>query len=165
MYGEDLRGTVIAVNRSRGGVPKTAIDEAFVTERGVDGDSWAHPRFHGGPKKALLLIAEESLAELKQLGYDLFPGALGENLTTRGIDRRLLRGGQRFRAGGVLLELTTLRVPCDTLSRYGKGIQAALYDPLCKSGDPASPVWARGGYYASVVEPGLLRPGDAIELA
>jgi MOSC domain-containing protein YiiM len=160
-----MQGIVLQINRSRGGVPKLPVSEAFVSERGVDGDSWAHPRFHGGPKQALLLIATETLDELRELGFDLFAGALGENFTTRGIDRREMRAGQRYRAGGVLLELTKLRVPCDTISVYGKGIQAALYDAKCKSGDPSSPVWARGGFYASVVEPGLIRPGDIIELA
>jgi len=159
-----MQGTVEQINRSKGGIPKTPVDETFVSERGVDGDDWAHPRFHGGPQQALLLIAIETLHELRSLGFDLFPGALGENLTVRGLDRCQWRAGQRYRAGGVLLQLTKLRVPCNALNPYGARIQAALCDKLCKAGDPASPVWARGGFYASVLQPGLLRMGDIIAL-
>lgn len=159
-----MQGSVVQISWSKGGIPKLPVAETFVSTRGVDGDDWAHPRFHGGPKQALLLISTESLDELRLLGFDLFPGALGENLTVRGIDRRLWRSGQRYRAGRVLLELTKLRQPCKTLNPYGSGIQAALYDKQCKAGQPASPVWARGGFYASVVEPGPLRTGDIIAL-
>ncbi|MBC7926726.1 MAG: MOSC domain-containing protein [Bryobacteraceae bacterium] len=159
-----MRGTVLQINRSKGGIPKTPVEKALVSHRGVDGDDWAHPKFHGGPKQALLLITTESLAELKLLGYDLFPGALGENLTITGMDRREWRAGQRFRAGEVLLELTKLRQPCATLNPYGQGIQGHLYDALCKQGDPSSPVWARGGFYASIVQTGTIHPGDKIEL-
>ncbi len=160
-----MHGTVVQVNRSRGGVPKLpVVDDVFVSERGVDGDDWTHKKYHGGPKQALLLIAQETFDELRPLGYELFSGALGENLTVRGLDRREWRAGQRFRAGGVLLELTKLRVPCSALDPYGKGIQATLYDKLCKAGDPSSPVWARGGFYASVLQPGTVRAGDIISL-
>ncbi len=85
-----MHGTVVQINRSKGGIPKTSVNEVFVSERGVDGDDWIHKRFHGGPKQALLLIAVETLEELRAEGFDLFPGALGENLTVRGLDRRVL---------------------------------------------------------------------------
>jgi MOSC domain-containing protein YiiM len=94
----------------------------------------------------------------------LFPGALGENLTTAGIDHKALRGGQRFQAGSVLLELTKVRVPCRTLDVYGPTIQAELYDRAVKAGDVTSPRWAMSGFYARVVEPGRIIPGDIIRL-
>jgi len=49
-------------------------------------------------------------------------------LTTRGLDRRALRFGQHFRCGTATIQLTELRLPCDTISVYGKGIQEAIYD-------------------------------------
>ena len=46
--------------------------------------------------------------ELTSEGYPLFFGALGENITTRGLDRRTLRAGQRYRLGTeVTVELTS----------------------------------------------------------
>ena len=33
-----------------------------------------------------------------------------------------------------------------------------------RDGDTSSPRWALGGFYASVVQPGIIRPGDPISL-
>ena len=85
----------------------------------------------------MLLITSEGIDELIAQGFSLFPGALGENLTTAGLDRRLMRPGQRYRAGEVFLELTRLRGPCAALDVYGPGLQKAIYDPQVKAGDPS----------------------------
>jgi MOSC domain-containing protein YiiM len=159
-----LAGHVVQLNISNGGVPKRAVAEADVLRSGIRGDLWAHPKFHGGPEQALLLISLEVIERLTARGYPLFPGALGENLTTAGIDHKALRGGQRFQAGSVLLELTKVRVPCRTLDVYGPTIQAELYDRAVKAGDVTSPRWAMSGFYARVVEPGRIIPGDIIRL-
>jgi MOSC domain-containing protein YiiM len=72
------------------------IEEASITALGIRGDSWAHPNFTAAPT-SLLLITSEGIAELSAQGFPLYPGALGENLTTAGIDRRQMRVGQRYR--------------------------------------------------------------------
>jgi len=160
-------GSVLQINVSRGGVPKRAVTEAVVTELGIQGDEQAHPEFHGGPRQALLFVAAEGIEELKQEGFDLFPGALGENITTTGLDRRTWRIGQRWRVGPeVVVEFTKVRVPCKALNRYGAGrIQKAVYDEVIHAGDPSSPHWGLSGFYARVVEAGTIRTGDAISLA
>jgi MOSC domain-containing protein YiiM len=158
-----MTGAIVQVSVSAGGVPNHAIEEGTVTAGGIVGDGWRYP-FHGGPKRAILLITSEGIDALVQQGFPLYHGALGENLTTRGLDRLLLRLGQRFRAGQIVIELTQVRIPCDTLSVYGAGIQAAIYDALAQAGDAGSPVWGLSGFYASVVEPGMVRPGDPIAL-
>src|SRR5579862_6689431 len=129
-----LSGSILQINVSRGGVPTRAIAHGEITAMGIAGDSWAHPQIHGGQRQAVLLITSEGIEDLKELGFPLFPGALGENLTTAGLDRRLFRIGQRYRAGAAILELTKIRVPCDTLNVYGRGIQQALYDAQVKAG-------------------------------
>ena len=159
-----MTGSVLQINISPGGVPKRPIFEAEVTPAGIRGDSWAHPDIHGGPRQALLLITSEGIAELIAQGYPLYPGALGENLTTQGLDRRQMRAGQRFRAGEVFLEITKLRGPCSTLDVYGPGIQRALYDAQVKAGDPSSARWGLGGFYAQVLKAGVIRPHDIITL-
>ena len=159
-----MSGTVEQVSISSGGVPNHAIGEGNVTKSGSAGDGWRHPQFHGTPKRAVLLITSEGIDELGAQGFPVYYGALGENVTTRGLDRRSLRIGQRFRAGQAIIELTQVRVPCHTLSVYGAGIQGAIYDARAQAGDTTSPVWGMSGFYASVVEPGLLRHGDLIAL-
>lgn len=157
-----MTGVVVQVSISAGGVPNHAIDCGDVTLDGIDGDAWRHPQFHGIPKRAILLITAEGLDEIKGIGFPVYPGALGENLTTRGLDRRALRIGQRFLCGAATIQLTELRFPCGTLSVYGQGIQAAIYDARAMQADPSSDVWGLSGFYAAVMEPGVLRPGDSI---
>jgi MOSC domain-containing protein YiiM len=160
---------VVQVNISPGGVPKRPIASAHVGPLGVEGDDHAHPKYHGGPSKAVLLIASELIDQLAAEGFPVFYGALGENFTTRGLDPRQWRTGQRFRMpGGLILELTTVRVPCSTLDIYrhpnGRPIQQEIYDKVVKAGDPSSPKWALSGFYASVVQPGPVEPGVPIVL-
>jgi MOSC domain-containing protein YiiM len=159
-----MTGSILQINISPGGIPKRPIPEATITAEGILGDRWAHPDIHGGPKQAVLLITAEGIEELIAQGYPLFPGALGENLTIAGLDRRQMRVGQRYRVSEVLLELTKLRAPCDTLSVYGPGIQRAIYDSQVKAGDPSTPRWGLGGFYARVLKAGTIRPQDIIAL-
>jgi MOSC domain-containing protein YiiM len=159
-----LRGSIVQINISPGGIPKRPIAEAEVTPQGIRGDSWAHPQFHGGPNQALLLITSEGIGELVAQGYPLFAGALGENLTTVGLAREEMRIGQRYRAGEILFEITKLRSPCSTLDVYGPSIKQAVYDARVKAGDASARCWGLGGFYARVLRRGLLRPKDIIEL-
>ncbi|HEX5111073.1 MAG TPA: MOSC domain-containing protein [Vicinamibacterales bacterium] len=156
-----MTGTVVQVNVSRGGIPKLPIPSGEMTETGIVGDAWRFP-FHGGRRKAILLITLEGLEELIARGFALYPGALGENITTRGLDRRELRTGQRLRIGNATVELTQIRTPCATLNVYGASIQAAIYDARVQQHDPQSERWGLSGFYASVIQPGSVRPGDAI---
>jgi MOSC domain-containing protein YiiM len=139
----------------------------MLTPLGFEGDAHAHPAIHGGPLKAVLLLANEVIERLKAEGYPVYPGALGENLTTEGLDYRYIRAGQRFRAGQAFLEITRIRVPCSTLDLYnspGKRIQDAIYDTQVEAGDPSSPRWGMSGFYARVVDPGMIRTKDIITL-
>jgi MOSC domain-containing protein YiiM len=159
-----MTGQIVQINISRGGIPKRSIPEGILTPLGFEGDLCAHPQFHGGPNQAVLLIAAEVIDELTARGYPLFYGAMGENLTTLGFDRRQLRIGQRLRAGAATLEITKVRVPCDTLDIYGPALKREIYDKRVKAGDPASPRWGMSGFYARVIEPGPVRANDAILL-
>jgi MOSC domain-containing protein YiiM len=156
--------TVAHICTSLGGLPKFPVKEAEVHRLGIQGDAVAHPKFHGGPLQALLLITEEGLEELKAKGYPVFPGAMGENITTRGLDRRQMRLGQRYRIGQIIVELTKVRVPCSALDVYGPSIKTAVYDTRVKAGNPDTPVWGLSGFYASVSEGGSIREQDIIRL-
>src|SRR5260370_17749616 len=113
-----MTGSIIQINISPGGVPKRPIEEAIVTADGIRGDAWAHPDIHGGLRQALLLITSEGIAELIAQGYPLFHGALGENLTIRGIDRRQMPPGQRYLAGALFPERAKPPAPLDTLPTH-----------------------------------------------
>ena len=159
-----MTGTILQINLSLGGVPKRPVGEAFLGPLGFDGDGHAHPRFHGGPEKAVLVIDADAVDELAARGFPVYYGALGENLTVRGLDRRQWRAGQIYRAGGAILEFTRIRVPCATLDMYGPAIRDEIYDRQVKAGDPTSPRWAMSGFYARVLAPGFVRTDDIIML-
>lgn len=159
-----MDGTLVQINVSRGGLPKRSVAWAEVNRLGLAGDEHAHPGIHGGPEKAVLLICAEVVDELAAEGFPVYYGALGENLTIRGIDRMELRAGMRLRVGQVVLELTKVRTPCRQLDVYGADIQARIHDRRVKAGDVESPVWAKSGFYAAVVETGRVEVGDIIAL-
>lgn len=145
-------------------MPKHAVPQAMITPLGLEGDGHDHSNIHGGPRKAVLFITAEAIDNLVARGYPVFYGALGENLTTRGLDRRMLRVGQQLRAGGAILEITQLRAPCATLDVYGPGIQQEIYDKRVKADDVSSPRWGMAGFYCSVVSPGEVFTGDPISV-
>ncbi len=153
-----MTGIIEQVSVSGGGLPKRAVPEARAGAQGLEGDRQRNTKIHGGPRKAVLLISAEDLEQLAREGFPVGAGSLGENLTVRGIDFRALGAGLRFRAGEALLELTKPRQPCAQLEPYNGGragrIQAALTERH-----------ARGGFYAAVLEEGLIRAGDIIALA
>ncbi|MCC6540534.1 MAG: MOSC domain-containing protein, partial [Bryobacterales bacterium] len=116
-----------------------------------------------GPQQALLIVCAEVVEDLIADGFPLFYGAFGENVTTRGIDRRTLRAGQRYRLGtDVVIELTRPRGPCKALDVYDRRLRDLVYDPQVKAGDATSPRWGMSGFYASVLTGGLLRPGAPV---
>jgi MOSC domain-containing protein YiiM len=157
-------GTILQVNISHGGLPKRPIDEGLITPLGIEGDFHAHPGVHGGPRQAILIIAGEIVDELRGRGYPLFYGALGENLTTGGLAIRDIRIGDQVRAGGALLEITKPRGPCSALDIYGDTLKLDIYDREVKERDYTSPRWGMSGFYASVLETGLVRAGDEISI-
>ena len=157
-----MQGTIVQINISPGGLPKRSVPAGFIAPLGLEGDAHAHPAIHGGARQAILIIAAEAVEELAARGYPVFPGALGENLTTRGLVIRDLRIGDRLRAGSATLEITQARGPCTQLDVYGESLKYEIYDARVKAGDPASPVWGMSGFYAGVIEPGPVEAGDII---
>ena len=156
---------IVHVNVSGGGVPKHPVPAAHVYSSGLEGDAWNDKKHHGLPGQAVCLFSTELIEELRQEGFPLFPGALGENLTTRGLEYRQIRLGQIYQIGKeVKIRITKIRTPCRTIAVYGEGILRATYDSEVKGGNVNSPKWGRSGYYAEVIQEGTVRPGDPIIL-
>ena len=150
-------GTIVQVSVSKGGVPKLPVLEAEVGENGIVGDGHNEPEIHGGPERAVCLFAVERIEALVAEGHPIGPGSTGENITTRGIDWERVTPGSRLRIGAdILLEITRYTTPCTTIrgsfkDRDSNRIHHNLH-----------PGWSRA--YAKVLQPGTLRPGDAVEL-
>lgn len=152
------------LNISKGGVPKRRIEHGYVSRLGVEGDEHAHPQVHGGPNQAILVLTKGAIDEIILMGHEIYAGALGENFTIDGLDRRTLRPGDRLRVGECVIELSKMRQPCRTLDVYGATIQKKIFDRQVKTGDCTSPRWGLAGIYARVLEEGLVREADAVTL-
>jgi MOSC domain-containing protein YiiM len=75
------------------------------------------------------LVHAELLDELQARGFDVGPGTIGENITTREIDLLGLPRGALLHIGAeAIVEVTGLRNPCVQLDRYQKGLMAATLD-------------------------------------
>lgn len=107
------------------------------------------------------LIHGELLDDLRAAGFDVAPGELGENVTTRGIDLLGLPTGALMRIGeGALLALTGLRNPCRQIERHRAGLLAQVL----RRGAGGRPI-RRSGVMAVVLRGGIVRPGDGVAVA
>ena len=68
------------------------------------------------------LIHDELLDELAEHGYVLAPGALGENVTTRGIDLLGHATDTRLHIGDAVIRVTGLRNPCRQIDEFMPGL-------------------------------------------
>jgi len=140
--------TVLAVNVSRGGLPKRPVGTARVDMNGLCGDGHEHEK-HCRPDRAVSIQDIELLDEIRLEGFPVAPGLMGENLTVRGLGVQTLSPGDRLVfTGGPVLELTQARKPCYVLDQI---------DPKLKE-----IVVGRCGFLARVVQPGDLQPGQSI---
>jgi MOSC domain len=90
-----------------------------------------------------------------------WPGRMGENVTTRGVDLLALPTGTRLRIGPTaVVEVTGLRNPCLQLEGIHSGLMQAVLARDAEGG-----LIRRAGVMGVVLTGGDVRPGDAIEVA
>ncbi len=104
------------------------------------------------------LIHAELYDELRAAGFEVSPGQLGENITTRGMDLLALPRGARLLIGGsVVLQVTGLRNPCVQLDRFRPGLLAAVLGR-----DAAGQVVRKAGIMSVVRVGGEVCRGDVV---
>jgi MOSC domain-containing protein YiiM len=104
------------------------------------------------------LLHAELFEELMAKGFAVWPGDLGENVTTRGIDLLALPTGTRLRLGAeAVVEVTGLRNPCSQIDRFQQGLTAAVLDRDAQGG-----LVRKAGVMAVVLQGGEVRAGDSI---
>jgi len=155
--GAEAGGRVVQVNVSRGGAPKGAVPRARVLTLGLVGDRQNHPKIHGGPLRAVVLLARETIEALRAEGHPIAPGSTGENITTEGVDLGSLAPGDRLSIGAeVVLEVTGVAEPCKQIARSFAG------GDFHRVGTARDARAARKT--ASVVTEGEIAPGDPIRV-
>ncbi len=106
------------------------------------------------------LLHAELFQELRNAGFDVAAGRMGENVTTRGIDLLGLPTGTRLRLGGeAIVEITGLRNPCAQLDQIQAGLMAATLD-RDERGHPIR----KAGVMAVVIASGPVQPGDPVTI-
>jgi MOSC domain-containing protein YiiM len=167
-----MGGRVTAVSRSATHtMTKPTLDGVrLLTGLGVEGDAHLgetvkhRSRVARDPSQPNLrqvhLIHAELHDELHEAGFDVSPGLMGENITTRGIDLLVLPTGSRLRLGATaVVEVTGLRNPCAQLDKVQPGLMAATLDR-----DADGNLIRKAGIMGIVLVDGEVRPGDSIEV-
>lgn len=104
------------------------------------------------------LIQQELFEWLEPRGFIVDPGALGENITTRGVDLLQLPRGTLLRLGEhAVVELTGLRNPCSQIENFLPGLLKELVGY-----DDGGTVVRRAGVMGVVITGGAIRPGEPI---
>jgi MOSC domain-containing protein YiiM len=105
------------------------------------------------------LVHEELFAEVGEQGFEVAPGELGENITTRGIDLLALPVGTLLHIGDdVVLTVTGLRNPCLQIDNFQDGLLKRVVGR-----DDAGNVIRKAGIMSVVKEGGEVRPGDTVK--
>jgi MOSC domain-containing protein YiiM len=145
---KEISQQIVAVCTSKEkGERKTDVGQAELQEDfGLVGDA------HGGEwHRQVSLLAIESIDKMRAAGLDVGPGDFAENLTTQGVNLYTLPVGTRLRVGdSVLLEMTQIGKECHD--------RCAIYH---QAGDCVMP---REGVFAIVVNGGLVKAGDRLEI-
>jgi MOSC domain-containing protein YiiM len=167
-----MTGIVAAVSRSptHSMTKPNAGSIRLVAGLGVEGD--AHQgatvqhrsriaRFGGTPNlRQVHLIHAELFDELREVGFTVSPGLMGENVTTQGVDLLGLPTGARLRLGNeAVVEVTGLRNPCHQLDELQPGLMAATL-----ARDVAGNLIRKAGIMGIVLEGGEVHAGDPIRV-
>jgi MOSC domain-containing protein YiiM len=160
----------VAVDAQHRFSKRTADSIRLLEGLGVEGDAHAgetvqhRSRVARDPTQPNLrqvhLIHAELLDEAGEHGFTVPPAAMGENITTRGIDLLGLPTGAVLELGDEAeVEVTGLRSPCTQIDGYSPGLLKRMVGRA-----PDGAVVRRAGVMAVVLRGGVVAPGDAIRV-
>jgi MOSC domain-containing protein YiiM len=133
----------ISTNKGERKKPVAAVE--LRENHGIVGDGHA-----GEWHRQVSLLAMESIAKMQKMGLDVDTGDFAENITTRGIDLPALPVGTRLALGATVIEVTQIGKECHT--------RCAIF---YQAGDCVMP---KEGIFARVLQGGMVKPGDGIEV-
>lgn len=167
-----VTGVVIALHLSpsHSFSKQTQQSIRLLTGLGIEGDAHCGstmkhrgrlPRDASKPNtRQVHLVHAELHDDLRRRGFDVEPGSIGENITTRGVDLLGLPTGTRVRLGEeAIVEITGLRNPCQQLDGFQPGLMEAT---LRRDGDGG--LVRLAGVMGTVVQGGVVRNGDSISV-
>ena len=106
------------------------------------------------------LIHSELFFELKQKGFEVVHGEIGENITTKNTKLLDLPKGTILQIGiTAKIEVTGLRNPCKQLDNLQNGLMKAVLDK-----DKNGNLIRKAGIMGIVIEGGEVKAGDDIKI-
>ncbi len=166
-----MNGEVVSVNRSATHTLVKPNQERvqLLAGLGVEGDAHAgktvkhRSRVAQDPDQPNLrqvhLIHSELYAELRESGFDVSHGQMGENITTGGVDLLGLPAGTLLHMRDAVVEVTGLRNPCAQLNKIQPGLLDSVLDH-----DENGNLIRKAGIMGIVVTGGEVVPGDEIRV-
>lgn len=164
--------SVVAVSRSeQHSFSKDNLDAINLIENfGIAGDAHAGDTVQHGflvkkdPSRKNIrqvhLIQSELFCELRNKGFSISPGQLGENITTKGIDLLSLPVGCKLHIGEqAVVEITALRNPCAQIDNFQNGL---LKEVISK--DEQGGIIRKVGVMGIVLIGGTVKLNDMITL-
>jgi MOSC domain-containing protein YiiM len=163
-------GSVVGVCRkAEPGIPKLEVNEIRLLEDlGVEGD------YHAGKfvrhrylakkdptrpnVRQVLIIDTTILGYLKEQGFTLQPGWMGENIILDGISIMMLPIGTQLLIGEAIVELAEVRNPCHQLDEMQPGVLKAVES----SGPGPDP--RNAGMLARVLRGGKVQLADSVSI-
>ncbi|MFH1756273.1 MAG: molybdenum cofactor synthesis domain-containing protein [Candidatus Latescibacterota bacterium] len=138
---------VLSVNISdKKGTVKHPIERAVLDDKGIVGDAHA-----GTAHRLVSLLAHESVTRFeKEIGRKVAFGEFAENITTQGLEMDRVRLLDRFRMGGIELEVTQIGKKCH-------GDNCAIFREVGRC------VMPKEGIFCRVIHGGELKAGDGVE--
>ncbi|PYS02844.1 MAG: MOSC domain-containing protein [Acidobacteria bacterium] len=131
-----VRALFVKLEKGAKSVPRDSVQAGL---GGFDGDHHTE----NSKRRQILLISGSVIDQLH-----LQPGNVYENVVVDGLDVMTLREGQRLRLGDALVAVTIPCEPCIQMERMRTGLQEALRN--------------QRGMFVTVLEPGIVRVGDAV---
>lgn len=159
-----MNGTVYQINAKREtpgerGIPKLKVGSARILRTGLEGDfnRYRTEKKHGTPDYALLLLPIETIQQLQNEKWQVSPGDLGENITVSGLDKSAMGVGNILKVGDAVIQIAKEATPCGNLK-----VLPFINDQNYQAFKDA--LIGRRGMYARVLEEGIVRTNDPIQL-
>lgn len=135
----------VCISEKKGTKKHPVAEISLRPHHGIVGDAHA-----GDWHRQVSLLANESVDRMRKEGLTLAAGDFAENILTEGLTLRTLPVGTVLRAGEVQLEVTQIGKECHN------DCEIRRLTGMC--------VMPTDGIFAVVLNEGVIRPGDQIEV-
>ena len=157
-----MKATLFQINKKSKatgevGLPKISIGKAKVMELGLDGDynNYRKSMKDNDPDMAIMILSFDIIKTLRNEGWPVNPGDLGENITISGIDYSDFGPTKKYKIGNVELEISFKCDPCMNL-------KVLPYVGDKRINEFISTLMNRRGWYAKVLKEGKIQKGDRV---